>query len=96
MANPKGNTPVPDITITVTDKVAERLAVLVDPDTGLAAVEDVVGELVDHAQQGVYRPGAWERSWLMQAFGDDWLDRVEPDTNDTAADGRIIFDRPRQ
>jgi hypothetical protein len=40
--------------------------------------EDVVLTLVDHAQQGVYRPGASERQWLEQAFGPKFMGHVEP------------------
>jgi hypothetical protein len=28
---------------------------------------------------GVLRPGAWERGWLEQAFGDEWRKRLEVD-----------------
>lgn len=34
---------------------------------------EVLQKLADHAQQGVLRPGAWERYWLVQAFGDTWF-----------------------
>lgn len=88
---------MPEITILISDEDAARLAVLLDPEQGMVKLEDVVAELADHAQQGVYRPGAWERGWLCQAFGDDWLARVVPDDHPDrlSADGRIIFDRPR-
>lgn len=93
---------MPDITITVTDEVAARLAALIDPDggppmTGAATVADVVSVLVDHAQQGVYRPGANEREWVCQVFGYDWLERLVPDTRPEmlSGDGRVIFQRPR-
>jgi hypothetical protein len=59
-------------------------------------LEAVIFELLDHAQQGVYRPGAWEHAWICQAFGEGWLANVEPDTGDVSADGRVIFDRPRE
>ena len=86
---------MPDITITVSDEVAARLAVLAAP-AGTAA--DVVALLADHAQQGVYRPGAWEREWICQAFGYDWLERLEPDTRPEmlSGDGRVIVDRPKR
>jgi hypothetical protein len=87
---------VADIHIEIPDRAAALLDVLIDPDEGLPDRGAVVERLIDHAQQGVYRPGAWERSWLMQAFGASWLARLEPDTGRTAADGRIIFDRPRK
>jgi hypothetical protein len=91
------------ITITVTDEVAGRLAALTDPSvlsaaaTTADAARDAVAVLVDHAQQGVYRPGAWEREWLCRAFGYEWTERLEPDTRPEmlAGDGRVIFDRPR-
>jgi hypothetical protein len=85
-----------DIHIEIPDRSAALLDVLIDPEWGLPDRAAVIERLIDHAQQGVYRPGAWERDWLMQAFGDSWLTRLEPDTDDTAADGRVIFDRPRR
>ena len=48
-----------------------------------------IDEILDHVQQGVYRPGAWERHWLVQAIGDDWLVQVERDPD------APYFDRPR-
>jgi hypothetical protein len=38
----------------------------------------VLMQLADHAQQGVHRNGGWERQWVVQAFGDGWLERTEP------------------
>jgi hypothetical protein len=95
---------VPEITVTVTDEVAARLAALTDPSllergaAVTAAARDAVAVLIDHAQQGVYRPGSWERSWLMSVFGDEWLSRLVPDTRPgmLSGDGRVIFDRPRE
>lgn len=95
---------MPEITITIPDEVAERLAVLTDPSmltsaaTAADSARDAVAVLIDHAQQGVYRPGAWEREWLCQAFGYDWPERLVPDTRPEmlSADGRVIFDRPRE
>ena len=86
-----------DITITVTDEVAARLAVLGGAGESGATAAEVVAVLVDHAQQGVYRPGAWEREWVCEAFGHDWINRLEPDTRPEmlSGDGRVIFDRPR-
>lgn len=83
-----------DLTINVADEVAERLRALVHPATGCETIEQVVSTLVDHAQQGVYRPGAWERPWLEQAFGDEWQSNLEPDDDRLSGDGRVIFDRP--
>ena len=87
---------MPEITITVPGEVAERLTVLCDPTWECATIADVTEKLLDHAQQGVYRPGAWEREWLCQAFGYDWTARLVPDTRPEtlSGDGRVIFDRP--
>jgi hypothetical protein len=60
------------------------------------SVEEVIGELLDHARQGVYRPGAWERCWLMQAFGDDWTAYLEPGDPYGRANCEAIFQRPKQ
>ena len=38
----------------------------------------VLMQLADHAQQGVHRNGGWERQWIIDAFGDGWLERTEP------------------
>jgi hypothetical protein len=65
------------ITVEVSPRVAELLAVL-DP-SGKGDVEAVVARLVDHAQQGVYRVGTWQRGYLVTVFGESWLRRMEPD-----------------
>jgi hypothetical protein len=84
------------VTVMLPVDTARRLAVLADDDSyGTASVARVLAVLADHAQQGVYRPGAWERDWVCQVFGQDWLSQVEPDTDDLSADGRVIFDRLR-
>jgi len=87
---------MPDITITVSDEVAARLAVLGGAGESAAAVAEVVAVLVDHAQQGVYRPGANEREWVCQVFGYEWTARLVPDTRPEmlSGDGRVIFERP--
>ena len=64
------------IILEVSETVHGLLATLCDefhPD-----VESVVLTLIDHAQQGVYRPGAWERDWLSQAFGPEFTLRLVP------------------
>jgi hypothetical protein len=66
------------ITIEVSAKVYELLEVLTKGEYAPESVEAVILALIDHAQQGVYRPGAWEREWLMQAMGWHWLDYLEP------------------
>lgn len=69
------------VTLTVAPVIAELLAVLDDGDVNdsiEAQVSRVLCRLADHAQQGVYRPGAWERNWLAQVFGDEFLARLCP------------------
>jgi hypothetical protein len=68
---------MPKITIEISDTVHQLLEALTKGDYAPRTVEGVVTKLVDHAQQGVYRPGAWEREWLTQAFGDDWTHHLE-------------------
>lgn len=82
------------VTLELSQRVARLLTVLTTGDYAPDDLHGVIMKLVDHAQQGVYRPGAWERGWLEQAFGDEWEDGLEPDTDDLSADGRVIFQRP--
>jgi hypothetical protein len=68
------------IKLEVDDQVADRLLALADPSWPKGVTpEDIVRELVDHAQQAVYRPGCWERRWVCEAFGEGWLTNLEPD-----------------
>jgi len=85
------------ITVEVSDTVYQLLQVLADGGAfeGRAlTVEDIVDQLIDHAQQGVYRPGAWERDWLCQAFGDEWIELLEPGDPYGRPDSPM-FQRPR-
>lgn len=84
------------ITIDIDDTVYALLEVLTKGEYGQPSIEDVVSKLIDHAQQGVYRPGAWERDWLIQAFGDDWAAYLEPGDPYGRADCEHIFQRPRR
>ena len=81
------------VTLTFSRQIAERLAALIAP--GMQAtddpVKDALYELADRAQQAVSRSGAWERDWICQAFGYDWLANLEPDPEN--AD--IGWQRPR-
>jgi hypothetical protein len=86
------------VTVTVhLDPVVYRLLqVLTHSDLfGGGSVEDVLLRLIDHAQQGVYRPGSWERGWLCQAFGDDWIAQLVPGDPHGRPDCERIFVRPR-
>lgn len=86
--------PTVTVTLELSQRVADLLTVLTTGEYAPEDLRSVIMELIDHAQQGVYRPGAWERGWLEQAFGDEWQRGLEPDTERTAGDGRIVFDRP--
>jgi len=79
------------ITIEIRDEQAALLATL--DETG--DVKNVLLQLIDHAQQGVYRPGAWEREWLCQAFGYDWFVKLEPGDPYGRPDCEHIFQRPK-
>jgi hypothetical protein len=62
------------ITLEIDDTTASLLAILSDD----GSVTEVLETLIDHAAQGVYRPGAWERAWLCQVFGDEFIEKLEP------------------
>jgi len=60
------------VVVELSARTAELLSLLGDP-------AEVLAELADHAQQGVYRPGSWERGWLVQAFGEGFTSKLEED-----------------
>lgn len=91
------------ITVEVSDTVFDLLQVLTHAfprpnrsEVPPATVEDVVHSLIDHAQQGVYRPGAWERGWLEQAFGDDWQQFLERGDPHGRPGCEHLFQRPKK
>ena len=82
------------ITLQISETHYRLLSVLVG-EIGANSVEDVILMLIDHAQQGVYRPGAWERQWLIQCFGDGWVNKLKPGDPYGRAGGESIFQQPR-
>jgi hypothetical protein len=84
------------ITIELDDIHYRLLQVLTCGSYAPQSVEEVIGRLVDHAQQGVYRPGAWERGWLYQAFGDEWTAYLEPGDPYGRPNCESIFQRPKK
>lgn len=80
------------LTLEIDDRVAGLLAVLAEDGN----VGDVVKTLIDHAQQGVFRPGSWERDWLAHVFGDEWEAKLEPGDPYGRTDCDAIFQRPRK
>jgi hypothetical protein len=42
-------------------------------------VAGVIEHLARHAADGVRRPGAWERDWLIQCVGPEFVDELEQD-----------------
>ena len=94
MSSPQPPEPTVSVTLELSQRVADLLTCLTRGQFAPQDLRGVLMELIDHAQQGVYRPGAWERPWLEQAFGYDWQAGLEPDTDDTSMDGRVIFERP--
>ena len=82
------------VTLELSQRIADLLTVLTTCEYAPEDLHGVLMKLVDHAQQGVYRPAARERGWLVQAFGDEWRGALEPDWDSPAGDGRFPFDRP--
>lgn len=79
------------IELELSPTVLNLLQVLSETDD----VREVIYSLIDHAQRGVYRPGAWEREWIMRAFGDQWVDKLEwGDPHGRAEELDRIFQRP--
>ena len=89
---------MPKITVEVSDTVYSLLKALTFGRYAVKSntVEEVVSELIDHAQQGVYRPGAWERQWLIQVFGEDFLVNLEPGDPYGRPGGEGVFQRPKK
>lgn len=84
------------LTIEISDTVYDLLAVLAGGD-GPPNVTEVIQQLIDHAQQGVYRPGSWERPWLYSAFGDEWTKKLEPgDPYGRDGGAYCPFERPKK
>ena len=78
------------LTISIDPVAAKLLGVLSDdgkPETTLLI-------LADHAQQGVYRPGAWEREWLWPVFGSEWTNKLEPGDPYGRPNCAHVFQRP--
>jgi hypothetical protein len=63
------------VTVRVTAACRAALAALCDAGDPAEAL----AELALRAEDGVTRPGAWERDWLCQAFGFAWQDRLVGD-----------------
>jgi hypothetical protein len=88
------NVPV-RVTLEIDPTVHELLAVLTRSECGPENVEGVILKLIDHAQQGVYRPGAWEREWLCEAFGHTWTKNLEWGDPYGRTNCEHIFQRPK-
>ncbi len=57
----------------------DATSVAVDATTVEMLVIGTLYELSVRACDGVYRPASWEREVFVKLFGDEWLDRLEPD-----------------
>ena len=60
------------LTIEITCEDLELLSALGEP-------KEVVTQLIHSAVEGIRRPGAWERNWLIQAFGPEFENNLEVD-----------------
>lgn len=58
-------------------------------------VKHVIETLIDHAQQGVYRPGSWERNWILEIFP-EFEQFLEPGDPYGRPGCEAIFMRPRR
>ena len=67
------------VTLSLSRQTMDRLAAFTGTQFGPETAVGVIYELVDHAQQAVYRNGAWQRDWAIQVFGEEWLENLEPD-----------------
>jgi len=92
----EGHLPRKRITIEIDDIVYGLLEVLTRGRYGAASVEAVVHQLIDHTQQGIYRPGSWEREWLRQVFGEDWIEHLEPGDPYGRPNCELLFRRPKR
>ena len=83
------------ITLEIDSTTAALLAVLADQKlSDKNRVKEVLETLIDHARQGVYRPGAWERQWITQCFSDDFEERLEPGCPFGRPDCDHLFQKP--
>jgi hypothetical protein len=68
------------VTVELDADVHEYLETLARHSGGFADNETVASVLVhlaNCAAGGMRRPVAWERGWIEQAFGDDWVRALE-------------------
>lgn len=79
------------ITIHLSEMEWELLAVLDEH----GSVQKILYQLIDNAQQGVFRPGSWQRMWIAQGVGDSFEDRLEPGDPFRREGGEKMFQRPR-
>lgn len=85
---------MPKITIELSKTVHSLLSVITKSDMGPTTVAEVIETLIDHAQQGIYRPGSWERGWLERVFPEGWQEHLEPGDPYGRPDSPM-FDRPK-
>lgn len=69
------------VKVVITEETFAMLEVLAKSDavSEKNGVAGVLAWLAWSAADGVRRPGAWERSWVEQAFGGRWREFVERD-----------------
>ena len=93
----KGGEAVKTITLKISDEVHGLLETLTRGEFATCeTVEQVIEQLIDHAQQGVYRPGSWERGWIRQAFGHDFEEALMPGDPYGRPNCEGVFQRPKK
>ena len=59
---------MPQMTIEITDECRGRLETIANL-ANFPSPEHVVARLVEHADEGIRRPDAWEREWIAKVVG---------------------------
>lgn len=69
--------PAREFTVAVQGDTLKRLYALVGAADSFEDVEGFIAYLVHSADDGIRRPGAWEREWLEMAIDPDAVDAAE-------------------
>lgn len=80
------------VELEIDDRVAGLLAVLDEK----GCVENVLHTLIDHVQQGVYRPGSWEREWITRVWlEEEFMEFLVPGCPYGRENCEHIFQKPK-
>jgi len=65
-----------NFTVSIREDTYQRLEHLANA-TKVNTVGSLLSRLLDHTDQGIYRPQSWERGWLAFMFGGEAVDQAE-------------------